>query len=150
MYFYFTYCILQLWFLKMFPLCTSILLPSSVSIFMTIGLKFLSDKLLCFISVFFFFLEFYLLLLFGADSSVFSFCLTLCLFLWIRQNSSLSWSWEGRPCVLGRKTLYAWWFQWEAWTGVSKKVGGVSFLFSFSNFFLSCVVLIQGLSQWLR
>ena len=54
---------------------------------------------------FFFFLESYLLLLFGADCSVFSFCPILCLFLWTRQNSYLSWSCEGRPCVLWRKTL---------------------------------------------
>lgn len=51
-YFYFTYCYLQLWFLKIlckfflkFSLCISILLPRSLSIWMTIGLKVLSGQL---------------------------------------------------------------------------------------------------------
>ena len=74
---------------------------------------------------------------------VFSFCLILCLFLWTRQNSYLSWSCEGRHCVCLVALVGS-----SNWS--EQESGGHLFsLFLFKKFFLSCVTLIQGLSQWL-
>ena len=84
-----------------FSLCSSILLLSSVSTFMTIILNSLPDKLLIFISLRFFFPNVLFFLLFGAYF-VSSFCLILCVCFYILGKTATSISLE----VV---TLCRWW-----------------------------------------
>ena len=59
----------------------------------------------------------------------------------LRKEDSVSW--EGRPCMLGG-------FSGKLELEWARKWGESLFTFPFQIFFLSCVALIQGLSQWLR
>ena len=65
-----------------FSLCSPILLPSSLSIFMTIALNSLLGRLL-FPLCLFLFMRFCLVLLFGTYSSFSSFCLILCVYFYV-------------------------------------------------------------------
>lgn len=93
-FFPFSYCILQLCNFCMYFLLFSISLlkfslcsSSLVSIFKIIILNSLSGRLVTSVSLRSFFLRFHLVLLFETHSCVSSFCLTLCLFLCIRQTA---------------------------------------------------------------
>ena len=102
-------------FLK-FSLCSSILFPSSVGIFMSTDLNSLSGKLLISILIRdFFFLEFYLTLSFGTYSSVFSFSLTFSVSM--KLGKTLLPSLEGMPlCGSIPVSLCAQRFWWESWS----------------------------------
>lgn len=64
-----------------------VLLPSLLSLFLTIAMSSLLSKLLISISFGFFFLEFYFVLLFGTHSFIFSFCYTFWIVSmnWVKQ-----------------------------------------------------------------
>lgn len=93
-----------------------------MSIFTIIALNSVSGKLLTFISLkfcgFFFSLGFYFVLLFGTESSVLSFCLTLCVCLHELRETVTS------PCLedvsLCRsvfiQAMYVQWLLWKVWS----------------------------------
>ena len=108
-------------------MCFSILLPSSVSIFMTISLNTLSGKLLISISLvfFFFFLEFYLVLSFVTYSSVSSFCLTFCVCFYESGKATTSCI-EGMALCrsfVAMQTVCTKWLWWTGWGWSGRRLG---------------------------
>lgn len=96
--------LIHLFSLLQFSLCSSILLPSSVSILLAINLNFLSGKLITSIFSYSFIWNIFLYLFILLDF--------LCLFTWIRQNSSLPQSWRNNICVD--------YMSWVVWIGQLK------------------------------
>ena len=93
--FHFRYCILHLWLvpfsifsLLKFSLCSSVLLLSSLSIFITVTLNSLSSRFLISISLRCF-LKLSPVPLFGTYSFVSSFCITLCICFYVPGRSAL-------------------------------------------------------------